>query len=368
MLQHTFRRDVPNESGQDFRCHDVLLRYPAPIDPGTITGSLGLRVRVESRHLIEFEQRIEEERRDAARMVADEEQLARLARQIQAAGRGAPRFSVRAARFHYQGQSASDDLRERKVLVKERYAELLDLCGTRSNEHPRLLKLADRYGKALRNLRKDRGAYRLFLSGLDLEGYVRASAAAPADAERNPSLDGDLLHTIEALIIAHAGLMALFPEVRQAAIELDVYRENAQAVDALRSRVFDPALARLSIAADLLDDETAIITREIFELGNELSVSATTRGEQAVKHGWLRGLLSAIGQRVIAQTKAIGIEARSVAVKKGVEAAWQHRDLLAGAIIRFLASARVELLHLAAKFPVSFGWLRALYDILWPPS
>jgi hypothetical protein len=226
--------------------------------------------------------------------------------------------------------------------------------------------LADHYGKALRGLRKDRGAYRLFLSGLDLESYVRVATAAPADPERNPPLDGDLLHAIEALIVAHAGLVALFPEVRQAAVELDIYRENAQAVDALRQRVFDPALARLAATHDLLDEEAAAITRDVFELGGDNAGNSLTKGEQAVKHGWLRGLMVAIGQRIVGQTKAVGKEARSVAVKESLAAGWRNRDMLMSAIMHFLDTARIELLQLADSFPASFGWLKALYNLFWP--
>jgi hypothetical protein len=176
-----------------------------------------------------------------------------------------------------------------------------------------------------------------------------------------------MLQAIDALVIAHAGLMALFPDVEATTRELDEYRQHAESLDALHNRVLDPALELLNRAEELLDFETALVTQQVIELGTlegKPAHPAPTRGEVAVKHRWLRGIMTAIGTRVVQQTKAIAKAGRDALVKEGVSALIKNSDKLTGTMLHLLQQGRAQLVALAHSLPSAFGWIQSLYEFL----
>jgi hypothetical protein len=138
-----------------------------------------------------------------------------IARSIARSAESAPEFRAYRGRIRYRQSRASTRIAERKAAVVERCTELQRRCIPRENEQPELKNLVDRYASALRSLRKDRGAYKLFLLGLEIETLLRTRTETRDDPERNPQLDADLLFAARALIIAHAGLIMLFPDVKR---------------------------------------------------------------------------------------------------------------------------------------------------------
>jgi len=217
-------------------------------------------------------------------------------------------------------------------------------------------------------VRKDRGAYALFIAGVEIEAWLRASAQAPTDDFRNPPIDADLLFATESLTIAHAGLIAVFPDIAHLATELDQYRQQAEAVDALRNRVLDPVMKRLAAAERLFDGETEALTRMVDRLDDSITgVSdppTPTRGATAAKHAWLRGVLASIGNYILHQLRAIGRTARDTAVKEAVSSWIRNPDALSAAILSFLNSAGDQLIALATSLQHSFGWLHTLLSMV----
>lgn len=288
-----------------------------------------------------------------------------IADKINKSSEEAPTFKPIRGRLRYRQTRASSKIKERKAPAVDRCAKLQQLCATRSNEQPELKEIVDRYSGALKKLRADRGAYSLFIAGLEIETFLRIKSEAPKDSERNPPLDADILIGAQSLIIAHAGLVSLFPDVQSAAKELDRYRELTESIDALRDRVLDPILDQLSSSTGIFDEDTQNITKEIQHIEAQAdSGSLSTRGAISAKHSWLRGALSSIGQYVLKQFEGVTKIARDAAVKETVSQAVKNPDQLAGAIIAFLQSAKPQLLMLAENLRGAFGWIVSLLSHL----
>jgi hypothetical protein len=282
---------------------------------------------------------------------------AQLERTISDSALHAPAFEHIRGRIRYRQARGEGQIVERRAAVRERHSELAQLCSKRANEQPELMRLSDRYGRDLRALRRDRGAYRLHLDGIDLEAFVRTHSSAPLDPERNPPLDADILRVIHSLLVSHAGLMSAFPDIMRLAEELDRYREQFEAIDALRDRVLEPALEQLSRARGVLDDQTRELTKGVLELQSSIDETTPTRAVVATKHGWLRGALAAIGHYILGQAKSVTKVARDSLIKEAIAQAFKDPKNLFFAIAGFLISAQNALIHLAEKLPISFGWI-----------
>ena len=135
--------------------------------------------------------------------------LSRIERSLSESAQLAPNFDVRRGRVRYRETPAAQAIGERKKLTLERCAELQKLCSLRSNEQPDLATLIDRYATALRSLTKSHGAYKLLVTGLEIETLLRIKERSPTDPDRNPPLSADLLFATQSLVIAHAGLISL---------------------------------------------------------------------------------------------------------------------------------------------------------------
>lgn len=291
--------------------------------------------------------------------------LVRIERSISKSAQSAPNFQVRRNRIYYREAPAKQAIRERKQLAVERCAELQKICSVRANEQPDLVAVVARYAAALRALKKNGGTYKLLVVGLEIETLLRIKERAPTDPDRNPPLGADLLFATQSLIIAHAGLISLYPDAQNSFIELDQYRQQSEAIDALRDRILDPVLNHLANSTGVLDDRTREQTEEIVSL-NDLDQLSTlpSRGVASTKHAWLRGALTSIGQYVLTQTKKIATVARDTAVKETVSAAARSSDRLLAAIMSFFEGARIQLLSLADALINSFGWIRSLLNLL----
>src|SRR5262249_37323939 len=140
----------------------------------------------------------------------------------------------------------------------------------------------------------------LFLLGMEMETLLKIKASAPADADRNPQMDADLLHAAHSLLIAHAGLIMLFPDAKQTTVELDQYRENLDGIETLRQRVLEPVLIILANNKEIFDESTNKITEQLKE---EQGSIEPFRGIAAARHGWLRGALGAMGEYILRTTR-----------------------------------------------------------------
>jgi hypothetical protein len=285
---------------------------------------------------------------------------------IVSAAETAPSFRAYRGRIRYDEAPAKKRISEHKAITKERCAELERICALRVNEQPALKSIVDKYAIALKKLRKDRGAYRLFILGLDIETYIKIKNSVPPDPDRNPPLDADILFAVQSLMIAHAGLVALFPDVERSARELDQYRELSLPIDSLRNRVLEPVLHQLAESKDIFDADTLQITREIEELQeiHQTGDMAPTRGVFSTMHAWLRGALSSMGQFILRQVREITKATRDALVKEVVAAIVKDPDRLTAAIMSFLGHAKPMLLALANTFDTAFGWIRALLSLL----
>jgi len=248
----------------------------------------------------------------------------------------------------------------------DRCRALNELCASRGNQQPELCGLVTRYSEALKGLRKDRGAYKLFLLGLDIEILLKSKSESPPDLERNPPIDADLLFSVRSLMVAHAGLVALFPDVRLASQELDEYRQLTEGLDAFKDRVLDAAVEKLAAAKDVFEPETQSMIAEIQSLSKIESQSglSPSQGTAAVKHSWVRGSLSAIAGYLLGQTRKIAEKTRDAAVKETVSALFKNPDHLTAAMVAFLTSSKDTLITLAHKLPGTFGWLSSLMSFL----
>jgi hypothetical protein len=291
--------------------------------------------------------------------------LLRIERSISESAQSAPNFDVTRGRVRYRERPAAQAIGERKKLALERCAELQKLCSLRSNEQPDLATLIDRYATALRSLRKDRGAYKLLVTGLEIETLLRIKERSPTDPDRNPPLSADLLFATQSLVITHAGLISLYPDVQTTFVELDRYRQQSEAIDALRDRILDPVLSRLAHSHGILDERTQDQTQDIVNLDDlEQLNTLPSRGVASTKHAWLRGTLTSIGLYLLAQTKKMGAAGRDAVVKEAVAATAKHSDQLLAAIMVFLEEAKTHLLSLANSLVNAFGWIRSLLDLL----
>lgn len=278
----------------------------------------------------------------------------------------APSFQPHRGRIRFRQSAAQGRIAERKAAARERCRELQRRCASRANEQPELKLMADRYLKALDALRKDRGAYRLFLIGIELDIFLRTKGDAPVDRDRNPPLDADLLFAARTLIVAHAGLITLFPDARNTAQELERYRELAQGLDAFRERILDPVIDHLAESRGIFDEQTQGLTQEI-KAASDLEAAAggpPSQGTIAIKHGWLRGALASIGQYLLKQIRESAKVARDGAIKAATSELVKHPDALTAAILTFLDKGKDALLVLAHKLPSVFGWLDFLFTML----
>jgi hypothetical protein len=208
----------------------------------------------------------------------------------------------------------------------------------------------------------DRGAYRLFIIGLELEALLKSKLQAQSDDERNLPLDGDLLFSLRSLIIAHAGLITPFPDARQTGKELDQYRELSESIDMFRVRVLDSVIEQLALSVDVFDDDTKHITEEIKLLNDSQKPSGQTptQGEIAVTHSWVRGALASIGNYLLKQAGESMKVLRDALIKESVS----HPDKLTMAIAEFLRNGKEVFLSLAHSFQSTFGWLETLLSHL----
>jgi hypothetical protein len=291
--------------------------------------------------------------------------FSRIELSIDRSAESAPTFQVRRNRIHYQERRASQTIRERKQIALERCAELQRICSVRANEQPDLATVIGRYATSLRNLRKDRGVYKLLVAGLEIETLLRIKEKAPADPDRNPPLGADLLFATQSLIIAHAGLISLYPDAQSSFSELDQYRQQSEAIDALRDRILDPVLNHLASSTGILDEKTQEQTADIADLDDlDQRVTPPSKGITSTKHAWLRGALTSIGQYVLSHTKKIAATVRDATIKEIVQTAAKNPDRLLAAIVIFFEGAKSQLLVLGDVLVSAFGWIRPLLDIL----
>jgi hypothetical protein len=218
----------------------------------------------------------------------------------------------------------------------------------------------------LKALRRDRGAYKLFVIGMELEILLKTKGEAPHDPDRNPRLDSDLLFAARSLIVAHAGLITLFPDARQIAQELDRYRRMAEGLDTFRDRIFDPIIDQLAESRGIFDEQTQEITQEIKAIGDLEGAAGgpPSQGTVAMKHGWLRGALTSIGQYMLKQIKEGAKAARDAAIKTATSELVKHPDALTAAILTFIQSSKEALASLASQLPTVFGWVDFLLSLL----
>jgi hypothetical protein len=283
---------------------------------------------------------------------------------IEKASKDAPLFKPSNNRLRYAAAHASETFAERKKMATQHCKTLAALCSTRANEQPQVKGVVSRYQSALKSLRSDKSPYTLLLIGDELSTLVRIKSLAPPDSDRNLPLDADMLHAISTLLIAHAGLMATFPDAASILRELDQYGQQTQALDALRNRVLDPVLEVIAQAKDVLDADTAEITKQVSELGRY--DKEPSQREVAVRHNWLRGILAAMGNVLLSQGPGMLKAGRDAAVKVAVEKAVEHRKALATAIGLLLWNGRDALLALASQLPTAFGWVQHLINIFIP--
>jgi hypothetical protein len=119
------------------------------------------------------------------------------------------------------------------------------------------------------------------------------------------------------------------------------------------------ALEHLAASERIFDKDTQHITGLVNNLGAREKDAGHPPSSNivAVKHGWLRGALAAIGRYILKK----GAEFTKV-IRDGIiggaafEVAKQPESLVA-AIFVFLVKARTALLQPADAFPATFGWL-----------
>jgi hypothetical protein len=200
-----------------------------------------------------------------------------IAKAIERTASSAPNFEIAQGHLKYKPKRSTELIRERKSAASERYGVLKDLCARRQNEQPEFARVVDRYGRCLSRLRRDRGSYLLHLAGLEIESLIRINAKYRPSDERNPSLDGDLLFAAQSLIVAHAALIILFPDIARLAADMDNYLKQSEAIDALRDKVLDPVLEKLLESEHIFDGETKEITNEIRRLNEQERTSTPSR-------------------------------------------------------------------------------------------
>jgi hypothetical protein len=311
-----------------------------------------------------FSNSLEKGLRNVVKGLISSVDLQKLEEAIERTGAAAPLFEPSQGRLKFKPSKPLGSLRDRRAIAKDRTTKAKVLCERRANEHPDIKVLVDQYSEALDVLRNERGAYRLFLAGLDIETVLKVKASLPPDDDRNPKLDADLLFALSALITAHAGLIMLFPDVANFTRELDQYRQQSESIDALRDRVLDPVLEQLSVSKEMFDAGTAHLTQLVNDLGGRETAARLlpSKSVVAVKHAWLRGALAGIGRFIL---------------HKGAEFAKATRDGIVGgiafeavkenlvlAITSFLIATQTQLVRLADALPSTFGWIRHMLGLL----
>jgi hypothetical protein len=292
--------------------------------------------------------------------------LEKLEAAIERTSKSAPLFEPVRGHLKFQPAKKLRSIRERKDIVKEKSNQAKSLCDIQGNQHPDIKALVYQYDDALTNLRSDRGAYRFFLAGLEIETLLQLKSAMPYDDDRNPRIDVALLLALNALITAHAGLVVLFPDVANYTRELDQYRQQSESIDALRDRVLDPVLEHLARSEGIFNKDTKHLTELVNNLGGGqknigLPPSANV---VAVKHGWLRGSLAAIGRLVLKKGSEFAKAARDGVIGGAAYDIAKQPENLVAAISSFLITAHGSLLQLADSFPTAFGWLRPMLSLL----
>ena len=274
-------------------------------------------------------------------------------KQITKNARKTPKFGAIGGKIRLTESSAEGNFRERKSEVIRRCNTLSDMMFNKGNQQPELNAVVAEYSSALRALRENNGIYRLYLAGLDIEGLVRIKSNIPHNSDTNLPFDLQTLRAIETLVISHAGLVVLFPDINGISHELDEYRQQSQGIEALRSRVLDRAMSKLAEMEQLFDKKTSDITQRISKLdalveenGSVQRINAT-----ATKHGWLRGTLAAIGQFLLQQLGGISKAARDAVVKDAISASITHRSQLVDISLRFLHQSISLLGDLASTTP-----------------
>lgn len=273
---------------------------------------------------------------------------------------------VRGKLSYTQGSVREDELLERKSLVAERYKALAEFSRQRENEQPMLKDLVEKYGKALRRLKKDSGALHLFIVGMEIEALVRIKASTPVDSDRNVPLDADLLFVVRSLMIAHATLVSLFSDVEELAHELDRYSEQLTVIETLGDRIFDPLLDRFVEEKGIFDQSTLDMTAAIRRLDQheEKLGLASTRQSVSAKHGWVRAAVGAIARVALRNAKEVANLIRDNAMKEIASSAVKHPLTLIGSVAMFLMTAQSALLGLADRLSATFGWLRSLLAMI----
>jgi hypothetical protein len=294
-----------------------------------------------------------------------DEAIERIAESIEESASSAPVFVPVGGRLHYQQTAAVDRIDERKAEVVERHSRLKHLCDLRVNEHPEFRRCSRRIWC---RARKANAAHRCVRSVFGRRGgrnVFKDQSDGGADRDRNPPLDADQLFAAQSLIIAHAGLVTLFPDVQIAAAELDRYRQMSEPLDALRDRVLDPIFQQLAQASDIFDEEleTASDIETLDNTGTSAGLGVT-QGVAAVKHSWVRGALAAIGQYLLRQGREITKTARDATVKESVSQAMKHPDALLASMMSFLSQSKSALLSLADNLHAQFGWIISLLSHL----
>lgn len=243
--------------------------------------------------------------------------------EAKASALNAPSFEATHERIHFrQGPATSNQFAERKAFTSARCDSLMELCARRSNEQPEFKKIVDTYSGFLNALSETSGAYELHLAGLDIQTFIKLGAQLPVDPDRNVPLDREVLFAAQSLMVAHATLVSLYPDIQRLSDELDRYQRQADAIDALRDRVLDPVLGHLMATPQLFDEETLALTRKVARLNDNESLpwgSPPTVGATATKHSWLRGSLAAIGQFFVDNTMELLKEIRNALAKKQLE-------------------------------------------------
>jgi hypothetical protein len=295
-----------------------------------------------------------------------QETVEKIARDIEESSRSAPLFVPFKGRLRYKQAAPIDKIGERRALVQERLFALQRLCDLRANEQPEFKSLVEGYGEALSKIDSNTGAYRLFLAGFDIETFLKIKSQSTPDRERNPPLDADQLFATQSLIVAHAGLVTLFPDIQSITTELDRYRQMSESLDALRDRILDPVFQQLAHATQIFDDDTLAVASEIQMIDQTATKIGVpiTQGAASVKHSWIRGALAAIGQYVLRQGREISKAARDATVKESVAQLMKNPDQLIVSMVTFLAKSKSILLSLADMLHAQFGWIASLLSNL----
>jgi Clp amino terminal domain, pathogenicity island component len=289
-----------------------------------------------------------------------------LALELTRGAQTAPEFQLKRKKISFQQREPRAQLNSRKSAAVERCKHLVEICEKKANEQPELRRLADCYKIALSRLRKDRGAYQLLISGLEIELLLKAKASTPTDSDRNLKLDVDLVYAVNSLLVAHAGLITLFPDAVAASEEIDRYRQISKNLDAFNEQVLSGPLQAIASADAVFDDPTLEISVSISKLDSfeKSNLPVPSNGSEGVKHYWVRGALTGIAQFLLSQLKQGVKVIRDASIKEIVSSLFKDPSPIIFAILTFLKGATSQLSSLADKMSAGFGWLKSLLEIL----